>query len=147
MPTNQPLPPPPPPPPAQRCTGYLVAVSAGAPGDLELVAKASRSSGAAAWVVSADAAGDAASVAAAPELPAEAEGRPGAVGARRLPAAAAGKAYVVRSATINMTPGILTGLLVGLLLLFFTLVGLSCVASVRVPDVLHSTTLPAGKEY
>ena len=48
---------------------------------------------------------------------------------------------------ISMVPTILEGLLVGALLLFFALVGLSCVTSITSPDILMSTVLPAGKEY
>jgi len=48
---------------------------------------------------------------------------------------------------ISMVPTILEGLLVGALLLFFSLVGLSCVTSITSPDILMSTSLPAGKEY
>lgn len=132
----------------QACAGYLVSVSASSSVDLELVAKATRAAaGPAAFVISAEGA-HAGDVAAAPELPLAAEGRPGAVNARRVQAVTRTAARVYLTGPgIVMTPGILTGLLVGLLLLFFTLVGLSCVASVRVPDVLHSTTLMAGKEY
>ncbi len=51
------------------------------------------------------------------------------------------------STQIYMVPDILEGLLVGLLLIFFVAVGLYCTMSINTPDVLHSTTLPAGKEY
>lgn len=71
--------------------------------------------------------------------------RPGRI-AREL----AGSTTLAGTATrvyITMNPPILVGLLLGLLLIFFVLVGLSCVASIPTPDVMHSTTLPAGKEY
>ena len=48
---------------------------------------------------------------------------------------------------VYATPTILMGLLLGLLLLVFTLVGLWCVMAVESPDVMHSFALPAGKEY
>lgn len=48
---------------------------------------------------------------------------------------------------VYATPTILMGLLLGLLLLLFTLVGLWCVMAVESPDVMHSFALPAGKEY
>lgn len=48
---------------------------------------------------------------------------------------------------VNMQPQILEGLLVGLLLAAITVVGLCCVMTVAVPDVLHSEAMPAGKEY
>lgn len=48
---------------------------------------------------------------------------------------------------IAMQPEIITGLIVGGFLLFVVWVGISCTMSVRGPDILHSTTLPAGKEY
>ncbi len=48
---------------------------------------------------------------------------------------------------IMMVPEVMEGLLIGLVLIFFTLVGLTCVMGIQSPDVLHSTTLPAGKEY
>lgn len=48
---------------------------------------------------------------------------------------------------VYATPTILMGLLLGLLLLLFTLVGLYCVMAVESPDVMHSFALPAGKEY
>jgi hypothetical protein len=46
-----------------------------------------------------------------------------------------------------ITPSILEGLLLGLLLLFFVFVGLYCIMGIQAPDVLHSFALPAGKEY
>lgn len=58
-------------------------------------------------------------------------------------AATAGLVY----GNIAMQPEIVAGLLVGALLLFVVWVGISCTLSVRAPDVMHSTTLPAGKEY
>lgn len=48
---------------------------------------------------------------------------------------------------ILMTPAVAEGLLIGALLIFFALLGLSCVMSIATPDVLHSFHLPAGKEY
>ncbi len=48
---------------------------------------------------------------------------------------------------VNMAPAILEGLSVGLLLLLITLVGLYCITTVAVPDVLHTDPMPAGKEY
>ncbi len=48
---------------------------------------------------------------------------------------------------INATPTILAGLILSLVLILFTAVGLSCISSVETPDVMHSYTLPAGKEY
>ena len=48
---------------------------------------------------------------------------------------------------INMGPQILEGLIVGALLLVITLVGISCITTVATPDVLHSESMPAGKEY
>ena len=48
---------------------------------------------------------------------------------------------------INAQPEIFSGILIGGILLFFTAIGLSCVASIATPSVLHSTPLPAGKEY
>lgn len=58
-------------------------------------------------------------------------------------------AGVATAATVGiyMMPSIVEGLLVGLLLLFFVFVGLYCIFQIRTPDVLHSTALPAGKEY
>lgn len=58
-------------------------------------------------------------------------------------AAGAGLVY----GNIAMQPEIVAGLLVGGFLLFVVWVGISCTLSVRAPDVMHSTTLPAGKEY
>jgi hypothetical protein len=48
---------------------------------------------------------------------------------------------------IHATPTILAGLLLSLVLILVTAVGLSCVSSVDTPDIMHSFTLPAGKEY
>ena len=70
--------------------------------------------------------------------------RPGAVLSRRLQPITPTPIAVPQ---INVTPEIITGLLVSLLLIFFTSVGLTCVMSVKTPDVMHSTTLPAGREY
>jgi hypothetical protein len=50
-------------------------------------------------------------------------------------------------APIYMLPEITTGLLIGLLMIGFTGVGLSCVMGIKTPDIMHSTVLPAGKEY
>ena len=51
------------------------------------------------------------------------------------------------AAGIYMVPQVFEGLIVGLALIFFLGIGLSCVFSIQSPDILHSTTLPAGKEY
>jgi len=50
---------------------------------------------------------------------------------------------------IYMTPTIVEGLLVSLVLIFFLAVGLSCVTSIQNPDRLFSTNsaIPIGKEY
>lgn len=69
---------------------------------------------------------------------------PAAHSPRRLQAATPRKVVVPQ---IYATPTILMGLLLGLLLLTFTLIGLCCVMAVQTPDVMHSFTLPAGKEY
>ena len=68
-----------------------------------------------------------------------------AVPPRFLLATAAATTVVVPQ--VYASPTILMGLLLGLLLLFFTLVGLWCVMGVETPDVMHSFALPAGKEY
>jgi len=47
---------------------------------------------------------------------------------------------------IQLLPEIVAGLLVGLLLLAITWFGVCCTLQVRTPDIMHSTTLPAGKE-
>jgi hypothetical protein len=74
-------------------------------------------------------------------LAAQAAGRPR---ARRLQASPTATAT---PSPIYMLPEITTGLLVGLMMLGFTGVGLSCVMGIRTPEVMHSTVLPAGKEY
>ena len=51
------------------------------------------------------------------------------------------------TATILMVPAIFEGLIVGAVLLFFTIIGGCCIMSIGTPDVLHSQALPAGKEY
>ena len=61
-------------------------------------------------------------------------------GARRIAAA-------TPTPRIYMVPEVATGLLVGLLLIIFLSIGLSCITGVKAPDVMHSTTLIAGKEY
>ena len=66
------------------------------------------------------------------------------LGAAALPLAASA---LNATGTILMVPAVLEGLLVGFLLLFFSLVGVSCIMSIGTPDVLHSQALPAGKEY
>jgi hypothetical protein len=48
---------------------------------------------------------------------------------------------------IYMTTDILEGLLVGLLLIFFVAIGIYCTLGIQSPDVMHSFTLPMGKEY
>jgi hypothetical protein len=52
-----------------------------------------------------------------------------------------------KTVQIYMMPEIMEGLLIGLLLIFFVAIGLYCTATIDAPDVLHSTTLDAGKEY
>ena len=49
--------------------------------------------------------------------------------------------------TIYMLPEVFEGLLVAAALIFFALLGICCVLGIQSPDVLHSTTLPAGKEF
>ncbi len=51
------------------------------------------------------------------------------------------------AAQIYMVPDIIEGLLVSFLMIFFVAIGLFCTANIPAPDTLHSTTLPAGKEY
>ena len=51
------------------------------------------------------------------------------------------------TATIAMLPSIVEGLLITFGLIFFILIGVSCIMSVQTPDILHSFHLPAGKEY
>jgi len=67
---------------------------------------------------------------------------------------ATGIAYTTSNTTgftnttqIYMVPAIMEGLLIGFFLLFFVFVGICCTLGINSPDVLHSTTLPAGKEY
>lgn len=74
-------------------------------------------------------------------------GLAGGVGAAAAPIAAAGKGGNTTALGITMVPVVLEGLFVGALLVFFALVGLSCVTSITSPDILMSTSLPAGKEY
>jgi hypothetical protein len=59
----------------------------------------------------------------------------------------AASANVIYPPQIYANPAIITGLLVGAFLIFFVFVGINCVLSVGSPDILMSTTLPAGKEY
>ena len=88
-----------------------------------------------------------AAAAAAPQLfAAGAGGLPGSP--RRAQATAtAATPTAIAVPQITMMPEITTGLLVALLLIFFTSVGLTCVMSVKTPDVMHDTQLLAGKEY
>ena len=75
-------------------------------------------------------------------------GLAGGVGAAAAAPIAAGKGGGNTTALgITMVPVVLEGLFVGALLVFFALVGLSCVTSITSPDILMSTSLPAGKEY
>lgn len=128
------------------CTAYVVTLSSGGAdvaGELAWAAKAVA-------VAAADGAPAHAFVltSEAPAL-AEVEVQPhgaGAAGGRRLASSATPLVYTA-AGPITMTPGILTGLLLAVFLIFFTCIGVSCVASVRTPDVLHSTPLMAGKEY
>lgn len=48
---------------------------------------------------------------------------------------------------IRIIPEMATGLIIGGFLLFVVWIGVSCVSTVKTPDILHSTTLMAGKEY
>ena len=48
---------------------------------------------------------------------------------------------------IRMNPDILAGLVISLLLGAIVLIGVQCTLSVKTPDVMHSFTLPAGREY
>jgi hypothetical protein len=70
----------------------------------------------------------------------------GAAHARFLQQSSGGAPYVAVG-NIQMLPEIVAGLLVGLLLLAITWFGVCCTLQVRTPDIMHSTTLPAGKEY
>jgi len=62
---------------------------------------------------------------------------------------AASNATTASTTSIRIVPDIVTGLLVGLMLIFITLVGLQCTMSIATPDVMHTpdNKLPAGKEY
>jgi len=66
-------------------------------------------------------------------------------GERALASAAPRASSLV--APILMVPSILEGLLLGFGLIFFTILGVTCVMSIKTPDVLHSFHLPAGKEF
>jgi ABC-type nickel/cobalt efflux system permease component RcnA len=48
---------------------------------------------------------------------------------------------------VRIVPEVITGLLLGLFMLFVVIIGLQCTMAINIPDVMHSTTLPAGKEY
>jgi hypothetical protein len=48
---------------------------------------------------------------------------------------------------ILMLPEVAEGLIVSFFLLGFALLGVFCVLGIQTPDVMHSTHLPAGKEY
>lgn len=50
---------------------------------------------------------------------------------------------------IAQTPDVLTGLLLGLVLLLFLAIGVSCIMGISNPDQLFEKdqALPAGKEY
>ena len=56
-------------------------------------------------------------------------------------------AAAAAATSVYMLPEIFEGLFLAFFLVFFTLVGLCCILGIQTPDVLHSTTLPAGKEY
>jgi hypothetical protein len=71
------------------------------------------------------------------------EGGAGTLGA----AGAAAITSATATTSIRMVPAILEGLLIAFGLIFFAILGVSCVMTVRTPDVLHSFHLPAGKEY
>jgi hypothetical protein len=72
----------------------------------------------------------------------------GAAAAAASPLAGGGRSAGSTAALgVNMGPQILEGLIVGALLLVITLVGISCITTVATPDVLHSESMPAGKEY
>ncbi len=60
---------------------------------------------------------------------------------------AVGISNTTNTTQIYMVPDIMEGLLIGFLFIFFVAVGLCCTMGINSPDVLHSTTLPAGKEY
>jgi hypothetical protein len=64
-----------------------------------------------------------------------------------VPAAAANNSTGKGGPTITMVPAVLEGLLASLLLIFFAILGLSCVLSIQTPSILHSVALPAGKEF
>jgi hypothetical protein len=88
---------------------------------------------------------------AAPSAPsflavATAEAAGAATGGRGLQGGTVPATLVIASG-INITPEVTAGLLIGLVMVFFVLLGLSCIMSINTPDVLHSTALPAGKEY
>ena len=67
----------------------------------------------------------------------------------RLPALGSAQSAGTVPYFIAQTPDIVTGLLLGLVLLLFLGVGLSCVAGISAPDQLFEKdqALPAGKEY
>lgn len=49
--------------------------------------------------------------------------------------------------SIRMQPEILAGLVISLFLASVVLIGVQCTMAVKTPDVMHSFSLPAGREY
>ena len=136
-------------PAIDSCTTYVVPLTAssGVEAEIAFVAASTKAATAAGSATFFLASNELAPASESVEVPAAMTAdRPGS--ARRLaPGTTTTTTLYLASGHITMTPGILTGLLIGLMLLFFVAVGLSCVASVATPDQLMSTTLPAGKEY
>ena len=63
------------------------------------------------------------------------------------PALAGPAATPAPATAILMLPEVAEGLVVSFFLLGFAFLGVFCVLGIQSPDVLHSTHLPAGKEY
>jgi hypothetical protein len=128
--------------PAEGCAAFVVPFAPSAEELAWVAGSAKAAAGGAATFLLLSPSSSAAEEAAVPAQPAGE--RPGRI-ARELAGGATTTAAT--RVYITMNPPILVGLLLGLLLIFFVLVGLSCVASIPTPDVMHTTTLPAGKEY
>lgn len=128
---------------ASSCSAFVVPLAGGA-----------RAQGELAWVLRASAAASVAATAGADQLfVVTSEPVGNGVEARSGPAAAIQPRLLQATTTtattspIMITPEVVQGLIVGFILLFITIVGLQCTMNIRTPDVMHSTTLPAGKEY
>ncbi len=75
------------------------------------------------------------------------EGGAGTFGGNGLVGGGGSTNSTIPTVSIAMLPSIVEGLLITFGLIFFILIGVSCIMSVQTPDILHSFHLPAGKEY